>query len=91
MRARIVESGRVRQIYKEPQHPYTRALLDSVPLMGARRDQLYQIEGQPPDLRSIPEGCPFCPAARRPWTSAGEQYPPRTSLGGQGLCALLAS
>ena len=80
---RIVESGRVRQIYKEPQHPYTRALLDSVPLMGARREKLYQIEGQPPDLRSIPEGCPFWPRCPEAMDKCKEQYPPRTSLGGE--------
>ena len=45
---RIVESAQVRKIYKEPQHPYTKALLDSVPIMGVKRDQLSQIEGQPP-------------------------------------------
>ena len=80
---RIVESGKVRQIYKEPQHPYTRALLDSVPLMGARRDKLYQIDGQPPDLRSIPQGCPFWPRCPEAMDKCKEQYPPRTSLGGE--------
>ena len=80
---RIVESGPVRQIYKEPQHPYTRALLASVPVMGTKRERLYQIEGQPPDLRDIPQGCPFWPRCPEAMDKCKEQYPPRTSLGGE--------
>ena len=79
---RVVESASVRKIYKEPQHPYTKALLASVPVMGVKRDRLYQIDGQPPDLRSIPSGCPFrtrCPDAM---DICSEQEPPRSSTGG---------
>jgi oligopeptide/dipeptide ABC transporter ATP-binding protein len=79
---RIVESAEVRKVYKEPQHPYTRALLDSVPIMGVKRDRLYQIDGQPPDLRSLPPGCPFSPRCPSAMDICREQYPPRTSLGG---------
>lgn len=79
---RIVESAGVRRVYKQPQHPYTRALLDSVPIIGVKRDRLYQIEGQPPDLRSIPSGCPFWPRCPSAMNICKEQYPPRTSLGG---------
>ena len=80
---RIVESSEVRKIYKEPQHPYTRALLDSVPVMGNRRSALYQIEGQPPDLRSIPSGCPFWPRCPSAMDICKEQYLPRFSIGGE--------
>jgi oligopeptide transport system ATP-binding protein len=79
---RIVESAGVRKIYKAPQHPYTKALLESVPVMGVKRDRLYQIEGQPPDLRSIPSGCPFWPRCPAAMDICREQYPPRTSTGG---------
>ena len=79
---RIVESAPVRKIYKDPQHPYTKALLDSVPIMGVKRDRLSQIEGQPPDLRSIPTGCPFWPRCDSAMDICKEEYPPRTSLGG---------
>ena len=79
---RIVESAPVRNIYKEPQHPYTKALLDSVPIMGVKRDRLSQIDGQPPDLRSIPTGCPFWPRCPSAMDICHEEYPPRTSLGG---------
>ena len=82
---RIVESAPVRNIYKEPQHPYTRALLDSIPIMGVKRDKLYQIEGQPPDLRNIPQGCPFWPRCPSAMDICHEEYPHRTSLGGDSF------
>jgi oligopeptide/dipeptide ABC transporter ATP-binding protein len=56
---RIVEIGPVRQIFKSPAHPYTRALLDSVPRLGAKGARLTAIEGQPPDLATLDAGCAF--------------------------------
>ena len=58
---RIVEIGPVRRIFTSPAHPYTRALLDAIPRLGARRDRLTTIEGQPPDLVALPPGCAFAP------------------------------
>ena len=56
---RVVERGSVRDIFREPAHPYTRGLLASIPRTGARR--LVPIGGQPPDLARIPSGCAFHP------------------------------
>jgi len=61
---RIVEMGPVREIFTSPRHPYTQALLESVPRLGAKLDRLTAIEGQPPDLARLPAGCAF--AARCP-------------------------
>src|SRR5215468_1496935 len=58
---RIVEAGPVRQIFTAPAHPYTKALLESIPRFGARRDRLTAIAGQPPDLARLGEGCAFAP------------------------------
>ena len=58
---RIVEIGTVREIFTAPAHPYTRALLASVPRLGARAARLSTIEGQPPDLATLPTGCAFAP------------------------------
>jgi len=63
---RIVEIGPVRRIFTEPAHPYTRALLESIPRFGVRRERLTAIAGQPPDLAKLGAGCAFaprCPAA----------------------------
>jgi oligopeptide/dipeptide ABC transporter ATP-binding protein len=63
---RVVEQGPVSQIFSTPVHPYTKALLGSIPRMADNRDHLTAIEGQPPDLASLPPGCSFaarCPMA----------------------------
>ncbi|MBN8280410.1 MAG: ABC transporter ATP-binding protein [Gammaproteobacteria bacterium] len=57
---RAVEVGPVRTIFREPAHPYTRALLRSMPSLGADpRVDLPVIPGQPPDLENLPPGCAF--------------------------------
>jgi oligopeptide/dipeptide ABC transporter ATP-binding protein len=58
---RIVESGPVRQIFNAPRHPYTRALVESIPRLGESNGRLTAIEGQPPDPAALPEGCAFHP------------------------------
>lgn len=61
---RIVESGRVQDIFSNPSHPYTVGLLGSLPRLEADLDRLTPIGGQPPSLSSIPDGCPFHPRCR---------------------------
>ncbi|MGE0853781.1 MAG: ABC transporter ATP-binding protein [Hyphomicrobiaceae bacterium] len=62
---RIIESGRARDIYRTPRHPYTMALLRSVPRLDRpRREKLDPVEGQPPDLFRLPPGCAFRPRCR---------------------------
>src|SRR5438309_10067666 len=58
---RIVESGPVRRIFGAPAHPYTRALIESIPKLGDSNGRLTAIEGQPPDPAALPEGCAFHP------------------------------
>jgi oligopeptide transport system ATP-binding protein len=58
----IVEKGSVDDIYKEPRHPYTLALLKSLPRVDrSSGDRLATIPGFPPDLLGLPPGCPFAP------------------------------
>jgi oligopeptide transport system ATP-binding protein len=58
----IVEKGSVDDIYKDPRHPYTLALLSSLPRVDRTSDErLATIPGFPPDLLGLPPGCPFMP------------------------------
>ena len=56
---RIQEIGSVDAVLTNPQHPYTQALIQSVPDPNARIERLYQVRGQPPDLLWLPRGCKF--------------------------------
>ncbi|WP_128896014.1 ABC transporter ATP-binding protein [Longirhabdus pacifica] len=58
---KVVEEGTVQEIFKNPQHPYTKGLLKSVPSLDQDKDKpLVPIYGTPPDLFSPPPGCAFC-------------------------------
>ena len=73
---RIVENGPVREIFNEPSHPYTRALIDSVPKLEERTERLYSIEGQPPLLSNLPEGCRFAERCEFARDKCYAEYPP---------------
>jgi oligopeptide/dipeptide ABC transporter ATP-binding protein len=63
----IVETGPVAEVFTNPRHPYTKGLLNSVPVNTRRGDDLKSIGGTPPDLNAIPDGCVYqarCPLAR---------------------------
>jgi oligopeptide/dipeptide ABC transporter ATP-binding protein len=57
---KIVEQAPVRELFDSPRHPYTRALLGSMPRLGSK-EPLYSIRGQPPNLANLPAGCAFHP------------------------------
>ncbi|MFD7921220.1 ABC transporter ATP-binding protein [Streptomyces sp. NPDC059740] len=64
---RIVETAPVHELYKRPAHPYTRGLLDSIPRLDHKGQELYAIRGLPPNLLHVPQGCAFnprCPKAQ---------------------------
>ncbi|MCF6469376.1 dipeptide ABC transporter ATP-binding protein [Nonomuraea sp. MG754425] len=64
---RIVETGDVTSIFTRPRHPYTAALMRSLPRLDSTAERLLPIPGQPPDLSEIPPGCAFaprCPTSR---------------------------
>jgi len=73
---RIVETAKTQELFAEPRHPYTRALLACVPrLSGDRRQRLQSIEGQPPDLADLPPGCAFAPRCAHAITHCREARP----------------
>ncbi|HSH25583.1 MAG TPA: ABC transporter ATP-binding protein [Massilibacterium sp.] len=58
---KVVESGTLEEIFKQPKHPYTKGLLKSVPRLDLKHDEpLNPIVGSPPDLIAPPKGCGFC-------------------------------
>ena len=72
---KLVETQSVRGLFYAPRHPYTRALLDSIPKLGTKAP-LFAIPGQPPDPSDLPIGCSFRPrcahamercAVEEPW------------------------
>jgi oligopeptide/dipeptide ABC transporter ATP-binding protein len=72
---RIVECGPVREVFEHPSHPYTQALIASVPKMTGTVERLYTIEGQPPSLMDPPTGCRFAPRCSYADRRCVETYP----------------
>ncbi len=60
----IVEKAPVKTIFKSPRNPYTDGLMCSLPSSVKKGSKLLQIEGTPPNLKAMPEGCPFAPRCR---------------------------
>lgn len=79
---KIVERGGIREVFKNPAHPYTEALLQALPTVGSRGRRLFQIKGEPPSLLNLPSGCSFSPRCHRVMDLCNESYPPMVSLGG---------
>lgn len=62
---RVMEHAQADDIFYQTRHPYTRALLESVPRIEQADDALMAIPGMPPSLRNMPAGCPFAPRCAR--------------------------
>jgi oligopeptide/dipeptide ABC transporter ATP-binding protein len=74
---KIVESGTAKEIYHNPRHPYTLALLKSVPRLDLPRGaKLDPVDGQPPDLARLDDGCPFRPRCRFAQDACANSVPP---------------
>jgi oligopeptide/dipeptide ABC transporter ATP-binding protein len=73
---RLVESGPVSRIFNAPQHPYTKALLNSIPRMADRGQRLTAIAGQPPDLSALPRGCAFAQRCSQAFDRCRAEPPP---------------
>jgi oligopeptide/dipeptide ABC transporter ATP-binding protein len=72
---RVIEAGPVRTIFNAPVHPYTQALIESIPRMGDGPSRLTAIDGQPPDLASLPPGCSFQPRCPKALDRCREEAP----------------
>ncbi len=78
---KIVEQGDVRQIFNSPQHPYTEALINSVPKMEENVDRLYSIPGNPPALWDLKQECSFADRCPYVFDKCRESYPPTYDVG----------
>jgi oligopeptide/dipeptide ABC transporter ATP-binding protein len=85
---RIVEKGTVQDIFHHPRHPYTVALLQSVPRLDwDKSEKLVPIEGQPPDLLRRPPGCAFHPRCAWAIPACSEAWPELIQVGEQHWAA----
>ncbi len=73
---KIVEMGSTLQVFNNPGHPYTQALLRCLPGVELGGQPLVEIGGQPPDLARLPRGCPFAPRCPKRQPICAEAYPP---------------
>lgn len=78
----IMESASVKDLYKNPAHPYTHGLLECLPrLISDTEEPLKPIEGSPVDLLNPPEGCPFAPRCRQCMKICLSKQPPLFEVG----------
>jgi oligopeptide/dipeptide ABC transporter ATP-binding protein len=89
----VVEEGPVKEIFSDPQHPYTQALLKTVPAVrGPRADKLQVIEGQPPIMYEAPVACSFRNRCQFAFERCSQENPalaPISAPGHRAACFLL--
>jgi oligopeptide/dipeptide ABC transporter ATP-binding protein len=77
---RVVETAPTRELFAQPRHPYTQALLRCLPRVDGPLCDLESIEGQPPNLGALPPGCRFAPRCRIA-IDACSRYPDEDQIG----------
>ena len=89
---KVIERGTAQEIYQNPRHPYTLGLLKSVPRLDQpRTEKLDPIEGQPPDLINLPEGCSFRERCRYSIDACAEGVPPLQQINDGHVSACLVA
>ena len=82
---KIVEIADVEDLFYKPRHPYTQALLGSVPDLEEDVEWLTSIDGQPPNLDNMPVGCSFAPRCVHAFEKCEEEYPPEYQVGNKHI------
>jgi len=89
---KMVETAPIRDIFNSPGHPYTQALMNSLPKLDKNLRRLPFINGQPPDLGNLPRGCSFAPRCSKTMKICVEEVPPLSELAeGHSLACWLTS
>lgn len=84
---RTMEYGGVNDIFYQPTHPYTQGLLNAVPRLDSKGQQLATIGGNPPNLLRLPRGCPFQPRCDKALSECEPLAPPLVEFAPQRLRA----
>ena len=83
----IVEEAPVKELFRNPHHPYTKGLIESVPRLGRRVRRLPSIPGSVPDLSAMPSGCRFAPRCAYARPECSERLPELVEVGPDHRCA----
>jgi peptide/nickel transport system ATP-binding protein len=79
---RMVEIGSIYEVFEDPKHPYTIGLLQSIPTIKLdKREELYKMPGEPPNLTHPPSGCRFHPRCPKAMDICSQQRPPMIDVG----------
>jgi oligopeptide/dipeptide ABC transporter ATP-binding protein len=78
---KIVETASTSELFKKPRHPYTIALINSVPQLNRKDKRLYSIKGQPPSLKNLPTGCRFYPRCSDAMPKCSKEEPNEVEIG----------
>ncbi|WP_174550776.1 ABC transporter ATP-binding protein [Microtetraspora malaysiensis] len=79
---RIVENAEVHDLYRNPAHPYAKGLLESIPRVDLKGQELYAIKGMPPNLLDMPTGCAFHPRCPYRQEKCVTDVPPLHTISG---------
>jgi oligopeptide/dipeptide ABC transporter ATP-binding protein len=89
---KLFETGPTKDLFEDPKHPYTTGLMDSIPKIGAGRDEpLEGIRGSVPDLLDLPEGCTFHPRCDLAYVDCEQAFPEEIKVGIGRTCACFRS
>lgn len=86
---KVVEYAPVRSIFKNPLHPYTCGLLESVPKLNEKKDKLHVIKGMVPSLSDMPQGCSFAPRCDKAMEICSSRVPESTPVDDHTVCCWL--
>jgi len=84
---KVVETGKVMNVFENPGHPYTQALMQAIPNLCSHKKRLFQIEGEPPNPANLPGGCYFHPRCPKVMDICRREYPPEFKINGDGYAA----